>query len=359
MHLNSSFWKEKRVLITGHTGFVGSWMSFLLTQLGAKITGYAKHPVTDPNLYSVLKLDEKIDSNIFEITHFEKLQEIVINSAADIIFHLAAQPLVSYSYHHPVETFNVNIMGTTYLLESFKNSKSARVLINITTDKCYRNTNVNSVYTEDDPLGGYDPYSSSKACSEIVTSAYRDSYDLRTKSKAVATARAGNIIGGGDWSADRLIPDFFRAAFKQQSIQIRNQEAIRPWQFILEPIYGYLLLAEKMWSQPENYSEAWNFGPEVQDSKSVKYIIESLSKHWPVPIVWEKCSKTSFHESQSIMLDSSKSKMKLDWHPQMTLDQAIEETFNWYKNFFEKSDMVKFTESQIERFFESANLTLA
>lgn len=282
--VEKTFWHNKKIFVTGHTGFKGSWLCLWLTALGAKVTGYALEPPTEPNLYKLCKIDTYIESNIADIRNIDSLWNAMSTAQPDIVIHMAAQPIVLESYRHPVATYAVNVMGTVHVLEAVRKCKSVRAVINVTTDKCYENKEWVWGYRENELLGGYDPYSNSKACSELVTSAYRSSFfnprDYKSHGVAIATARAGNVIGGGDWAPGRLVPDCVRALLKGEKIIIRNPGAIRPWQHVLEPLNGYLLLAQRLYEEGPRYAEAWNFGPCDDDVKSVQWIVERLCSKW-------------------------------------------------------------------------------
>jgi len=328
------FFKDKTVLITGHTGFMGSWLAIWLNELGANVIGYALPPYTKLDNFVLTKLEEKITSVIGDIRNYNKLNE-VFKYKPDIVFHLAAQPIVRKSYKIPKETYDVNVGGTVNIFEAFRNNDSCRILINITTDKVYENREWIWGYRENDRLGGYDPYSSSKACSDLVTSAYRQSFFNSEHSdyrKMVSSARSGNIIGGGDWQEDRLIPDCLRAVNNNEEICIRNPQSIRPWQFVLEPIRGYLTLAMKMWERDMIYSGAWNFGPDHNCIFCVNEIVEKIVKYLGKGtyrcLTSQECD--NLHETTVLMLDNSKSYRYLDWQPVITIDNTIKLLCDWY-----------------------------
>lgn len=332
--MSSQFWENKKVFITGHTGFKGSWLCLWLSMLGAKVVGYALKPPTSPSLYELCKIDELIDSNIADIRNLPNLKKVIASTSPEIVFHMAAQPLVRESYKVPVDTYSTNVMGTVNLLEAARNCKGVKAIINITTDKCYENIEKTKGYKENEPLGGHDPYSSSKACSEIVTSAYRRSYGLNA-----ATARAGNVVGGGDWAHDRLIPDFVRAILKGEKLLVRNPKAVRPWQHVLEPLAGYLLLAEKLYKYGSKYAEAWNFGPEKKDAKPVEWIVRQLCGKWGDGACFEIDKRKHPHEAGYLFLDCSKSKKKLGFKPKWNLEQAIDKIIEWTKVYNKKSSL--------------------
>lgn len=345
--MNSKFWKDKRVLLTGHTGFKGGWLSLWLQSMGAQVYGYALAPSTNPNLFEVAHVKRRMVGHLeADIRDIAKLTSFVSEAKPEIVFHMAAQPLVRYSYAEPVETFAVNVMGTVNLLESLRNISAVKAVVNVTTDKCYENREWLWAYREDDPLGGYDPYSSSKACSELVTAAYRQSF-FAEKGVGIATARAGNVIGGGDWSDDRLIPDFFRAVSNGEPLVIRSPNAIRPWQHVLEPLSGYLNLAESLYAEPLKYACAWNFGPNENSAQTVSWILNKLANNIP-NAKWELDKNPQLHEAGLLKLDSSKAKSLLEWSPRWSLNQSLEKVVDWHKVFNSKNDMQAFSLSQID-----------
>ena len=349
-----NFFKDKTVLITGHTGFMGSYLSIWLNELGANVIGYALPPYTEKDNFVVTNLEEKLVSIIGDIRDFEKVNETVKQNKPDIIFHLAAQPIVRKSYLIPKETYDVNVGGTVNIFEAFRNNESSRVLINVTTDKVYENQEWIWGYRENDRLGGFDPYSSSKACSDLITSAYSQSFfnlnGLNSK-KIVSSVRSGNVIGGGDWQEDRLIPDCMRAIEKKEEICIRNPEFIRPWQLVLEPIRGYLMLAMKMWEDKEKFSGAWNFGPDnncifcVNDI--VNKIINYMGKGEYKCLTPQECD--DLHETKVLMLDNSKSFKYLGWEPAIDIDDTVKLLCEWY---MEKDVTYDFDVKQIDTYLK-------
>jgi CDP-glucose 4,6-dehydratase len=344
--MNPSFWKDKQVLLTGHTGFKGSWLALWLQSMGAHVHGYALASSTQPNLFTLANvLDGMASHTIADIRDAQKIKNVIEQIKPEIVFHMAAQPLVRYSYAEPVETYAVNVMGTVNLLEAVRHSPPVKAVVNITTDKCYENREWLWSYREDESLGGYDPYSSSKACSEIVTAAYRQSF-LAEKGIGVATARAGNVIGGGDWSEDRLIPDFFRVMAKQETLIIRSPNAVRPWQHVLEPLSGYLNLAEKLFNNPLKYSDAWNFGPSDESAKSVSWILNKLTEKIP-NAKWAVDKNPQVHEAGLLKLDSSKAKALLDWHPRWSLEESLNKIVEWQDQFNSAVNLKEFSNSQI------------
>jgi len=350
---NQNIWKDKRVLITGHTGFKGSWLSIWLKVMGAEVVGYALEPYTDRDNFLLTKLEEKITHIVGDVRDYEHFSEIIKKYKPEFVFHLAAQTIVRESYINPKETFDVNIGGTVNLLECCRFAESVRVIVNITTDKCYENKEWIWGYRENDKLGGYDPYSSSKAGSEIVTSAYRQSFfnpdKFNKHGKNLASARAGNVIGGGDWSNDRLIPDCIRKLEKNEPIIIRNPYALRPWQHVLEPLSGYLLLAEKMYQSPGKYCEAWNFGPEEESMKPVGEVTDLVAKNWGEGSWESQLDKNAPHEAGILRLDITKARTKLGWKPFWDIEHTVRATVDWYKSYKEK-DMYQFCKRQIESY---------
>ena len=349
--VNSSFWKNKRVLITGHTGFKGSWLSLWLQKLGAEVTGYARQAVDNPNMYTVVDIENGMNSVIDDVQNLESLILCIKENKPEIIIHMAAQALVRASYNDPVETYATNVMGTVNILEAVRCSHGVKAVVIVTSDKCYHNHGTEKGYQEDDAMGGYDPYSSSKGCAELVTSAYRNSYfnikDYGQHGVAVASVRAGNVIGGGDWSEDRLIPDMITGFIKKESVKIRNPKAIRPWQHVLEPLEGYLVLSEKLYTEGSLYAEGWNFGPEKEDARPVSWLADSLVRHWGGDASWEQDAAYHPHEAQCLMLDSSKVRERLEWFPQLPLDIALKWTVEWYKAYTNNKNIREFTEHQI------------
>lgn len=348
MVINSDFWRNKKILVTGHTGFKGTWLSLLLHSMGAKVFGFALPPQTNPNLFELTHLSEDMDSYFGDIRDFNSLSSFIKSNNPEIVFHLAAQSLVHYSYHNPIETYATNVMGTVHILEALRQINSARVMVNVTSDKCYDNREWVWGYRENDPMGGWDPYSSSKGCAELVTEAYRRSYFSNSDTQLVlATARAGNVIGGGDWAANRLIPDFMRSVFSGETLLIRNPTSIRPWQHVLESLSGYLLLAERLWLEGEKFTGGWNFGPLDEDSKPVKWIIEYLIKLWGDPVLWDIDQKDHPHEMHTLKLDISKARLKLKWHPQWSLAKSLQAVVEWYKAYYQNLNIRELMLKQI------------
>jgi CDP-glucose 4,6-dehydratase len=351
--IDREFWKGKRVFLTGHTGFKGSWTSLWLVSLGAKVKGYALKPPTSPSLFYEAKIDSIIDSQIADIRDQEALRESMTEFSPDILIHMAAQPLVRYSYEAPIETYEVNVIGTAKVLEIARSCPNLKAVINITTDKCYENDERSEGYKENDPMGGYDPYSSSKGCAELVTSAYRRSF-LQDKGIGLASVRAGNVIGGGDWADDRLIPDILRSFEKNKPVVIRNPKATRPWQHVLEPLSGYLILAQALYGDQKKYAEGWNFGPNEQDVKSVDWILDEMIGKWPNSS-WELDENSSPHEANFLKLDISKAKSKLDWSPVWKLSCTLEKIVSWHQAWLNKEDIQAMCLAEIKEYMEDMN----
>lgn len=345
---NLNTYKNKKVFITGHTGFKGSWLALWLTLLGAKVKGYALEPYTDPSNFIAINLDSKVESEIGDILDREKLNKSISDFKPDIIFHLAAQPLVRLSYLEPIKTYETNVIGTLNTLEAARKCSSVKAFVNITTDKCYENIEKNYAYKENDKMGGYDMYSSSKGCSEILSASYRNSF-LKDEGFLLATARAGNVIGGGDWSTDRLVPDCIKAINKNEDIIIRSPQAIRPWQHVLEPLSGYLTLGEKLLEGKQEFADGFNFGPESNSVLTVKDIVKKIINYYGKGNVIIH-PDTKFHEANLLMLDITKAKTKLDWHPKYNANEAIEKTVLWYKNFYANKNMQKYSIEQIKEY---------
>ena len=322
--VNAEFWRGKRVFVTGHTGFKGSWLSLWLSSLGAEVKGYALAPYTEPSLYQLADIGSRLKSDIADVADFESLSQSLQSFDPDCIFHLAAQPLVKFSYENPIRTYETNVMGTVNLLEAARGCNALRAIVNVTTDKCYENREWVWGYRETEAMGGHDPYSNSKGCSELVTSAYRESFFRTSSDVGVATARAGNVIGGGDWSTDRLLPDILNAYDDKKELVIRYPDAIRPWQHVLEPLAGYLILAELLCKDRKSYAEAWNFGPYDQDVKSVKWIVEYMATQFNNGLTWRVEDNIQHHEATLLKLDISKANARLGWKPKWSIDKALD-----------------------------------
>lgn len=353
---SASFWQGKSVFLTGHTGFKGGWLAIWLTHLGAKVYGYALNPPTENNFFSATGLISRLAGHtISDMRDASALVSAIQAAQPDVVLHLAAQPLVRYSYIDPVETYAVNVMGTVNLLEAVRKTASVKAVVNVTTDKCYENREWVWPYRESEAMGGFDPYSSSKACSELVTAAYRRSF-FESNNVSLASARAGNVIGGGDWAADRLIPDFLRALDVGQPLVIRSPQATRPWQHVLEPLSGYLALAQKLYEEGSSFADAWNFGPEDSDAKSVQWIVEKLCSQIP-HASWQCDTLLQPHEANMLKLDSSKAKALLAWHPRWNLQTALQMTLAWHQAWKEHADMDDVSIMQIQH-YEKASIRL-
>jgi CDP-glucose 4,6-dehydratase len=347
--MTSSFWNNKTVFVTGHTGFKGGWIAHWLSELGACVHGYALNPPTEPNFFTETNLQERlVGANIGDIRDLGLLDRAIKQSKPEIIIHMAAQPLVRESYQTPVETFEANVMGTVNVLEASRSVGTVKAIVNITTDKCYENKEWIWPYRESDRLGGHDPYSASKACAEIVAAAYRSSF-LSDADIRLASVRAGNVIGGGDWATDRLIPDFLRALDVGETLRIRSPNAVRPWQHVLEPLAGYLTLAEHLFEQGGTFADAWNFGPNEEDARSVGWIVTQLCERVP-GAQWEPENMMQPHEAGLLKLDSSKAKKHLKWSPRWSLETALEKTVEWHQAWRSGEDMMAFSSKQIESY---------
>lgn len=352
--MDRAFWKGKKVLLTGHTGFKGSWLSLWLQGMGVNLVGYSLPPPTDPSLFKAAHIAEGMISVEGDIRNLDHLKKTILEERPEIIIHMAAQSLVRASYVSPVETYATNIIGTVNLLEAVRQSEGVRVVINVTSDKCYENNGLHPGYREEEPMGGKDPYSSSKGCAELVSTAYRHSFfadqDYPRHGVAIATARAGNVLGGGDWAEDRLIPDMLKAFMEGRPVFIRNPHAIRPWQHVLEPLRGYLSLAERLWVQGPAFAGGWNFGPAEDDAKPVSWIVERLAALWGEGARWELDSAQHPYEAGVLKLDCSKAKSLLSWFPVLGLPVALEWIIEWYRGYLNHLDMRLLTEEQIGRY---------
>ncbi len=338
VNVNPDFWRDKRVLITGHTGFKGSWLSLWLQSMGADVHGLALPPPTVPALFDEAQVGLGMVSTIGDIREYSTVDSMMRLTRPEIIFHLAAQPLVRYSYQAPVETYSTNVMGTVHLFEAARQLNTVRAIVNVTSDKGYENKEWMWGYREHDPMGGHDPYSSSKGCSELITSAYRHSF-FSHGTTALASARAGNVIGGGDWASDRLIPDILRAFERQQAVAIRNPRATRPWQHVLEPLSGYLVLAEKLHTEGQVWAEGWNFGPYDGETREVQWIVEYLANKWGNEANWTVDDLTHPYEANYLKLDITKAKAHLQWEPRWDLVSALNLVLDWHRAWLAKDDV--------------------
>jgi CDP-glucose 4,6-dehydratase len=358
--IDTEFWKGKRVFLTGHTGFKGSWLSLWLHLLGAEVTGYALDPPTDPSLFELCRVGELVDSVIGDVRDAEKLAASLLKAAPEIVIHMAAQPLVRDSYRIPAETYAINVMGTVNLLESVRCCPSVKAVVNVTTDKCYENREWPWGYRENEAMGGYDPYSNSKACSELISAAYRSSFfhaqDYATHGVALATARAGNVIGGGDWALDRLIPDCIGALLQGRSILVRNPHAIRPWQHVLEPLSGYLTLAQQLYQGGPKFASAFNFGPGDRDARPVEWIVRQLCAKWGGGARYQIDCGEHPHEAHYLKLDCSKAKAELDWQPRWGLEEALDRILEWTRAYQAGGDLRQLCRDQITAYFQTTEV---
>ena len=351
--MTDAFWRGRRVLVTGHTGFKGAWLSQWLIELGAEVSGFALAPATNPSLFSLLALENAMHSVIGDIRELPAFRETLQRERPEVVFHLAAQPLVRQSYRDPIETYSTNVMGTVNVLEAARQSPGVRAVVVITTDKCYENREWVWGYREIDRLGGDDPYSSSKACAELVVAAYARSFlrsSERPEAPAVASARAGNVIGGGDWSDERLIPDAVAAFRRGKPVRLRHPRATRPWQHVLEPLGGYLRLGQRLCEEPARYSQAWNFGPDDADTREVGSVVDLLARHWGVATGWEPEPGPHPHEARLLRLDSSRARELLGWRPRLTLDETAAWVVEWYRCCYDGGDVRELTRRQISSY---------
>ena len=348
--IDKDFWLGKRVFLTGHTGFKGSWLSLWLNHLGCSVQGYSLNPPSSPSLFNIAKVDMLIESQIGDIRNQELLHKSMVSFNPDILIHMAAQPLVRYSYNEPIETFEVNVLGTAKVLEVARDCLNLKAIINITTDKCYENVGYDISYKESDPMGGFDPYSSSKGCAELVASSYRRSF-LNDLGIGIASVRAGNVIGGGDWAADRLIPDILKSFEKNKAVIVRNPESTRPWQHVLEPLSGYLMLAQNLYNNTEEYSEGWNFGPTENNVKPVEYIVDKMTTLWPGSS-WKKDYDLHPHEAGFLKLDISKARKKLNWAPIWEINKSLMKIITWHKAWLDHKDMHDFCLKEIKEYMK-------
>jgi CDP-glucose 4,6-dehydratase len=347
-------WNETKVFVTGHTGFKGSWLCLLLEELGARVSGFALPPPTEPSLFDAAKIGSSVDSVIGDVRGYDAVVSAIKAAAPDLVFHLAAQPLVRYSYENPVETYATNVMGTVHVLEAVRTLGTVKAVVAVTSDKCYENREWIYPYRETDPMGGHDPYSSSKGCAELVAAAYRASYfppsRLSEHGTALASVRAGNVIGGGDWALDRLIPDLVRAFEAGEAPVIRSPGSVRPWQHVLEALVGYVAIAEHLLAGEAHFADAWNFGPADEDAKPVAWIVNRIAKAWGVESGWRDWQGDAPHEADLLKLDCSKARAELGWRPTLTLDQAIDSIVAWHKAVAAGEDARDVSRRQIRDF---------
>lgn len=357
--IDASFWQGKRVFITGHTGFKGSWLTLWLHSMGAVLKGFSLNPPTEPSLYQCAAVDSVIDSTIGDIRDFDKLYSAINEFKPEIVFHMAAQPLVRLSYDEPIETYSTNVMGTVHLLEAVKRVGGVKAVVNITSDKCYENREWVWGYRENEAMGGYDPYSNSKGCAELVASSYRSSFfnekDYAKHGVALASVRAGNVIGGGDWAKDRLIPDILRSFENQQTVIIRNPHAIRPWQHVLEPLSGYIIIAQRLYSEGPAFAEGWNFGPREDDAMPVQFIVETMVKIWGDDAAWKLDGEDHPHEAHYLKLDCSKARSRLQWQPRWDLVETLGRIVRWHKAWIAGEDMLVLTRREINEYMNNSS----
>ena len=337
--VSASFWKDKKVFLTGHTGFKGSWLSLWLQSMGAVVKGYSLAPPTDPSLFLVADVARNMESEIGDIRDLAKLKESMLAFDPAILIHMAAQPLVRRSYLEPVDTYTTNVIGTVNVLEAARACPNLKAIVSVTTDKCYENKEWAWGYRENEPMGGHDPYSSSKGCAELVTAAYRNSFFNSKDMAALATARAGNVIGGGDWADDRLLPDILKAFENSKSVTVRNPLSTRPWQHVLEPLSGYLVLAEHLYNHGQEYAQPWNFGPKEEDCKPVNWILDKMVATWGEGARWELDKNNNPHEAGFLKLDCSKAASRLNWQPKWNLEYTLNLIVNWHKHWSNGENM--------------------
>ena len=348
MGVEPSFWRGRRVLLTGHTGFKGSWLALWLTTLGAEVTGFSLDVPTEPSLYVLAAVAELVESVQADVRDYDAVRDAVRRARPEVVVHMAAQSLVRRSLADPRETYSTNVMGTVNVLEAVRESGAVRVVVNVTSDKCYENREWEWGYREDEPMGGHDPYSNSKGCAELVTAAFRHSFFDGSETR-LASVRAGNVIGGGDWGEDRLLPDLMRAALTGAAAPVRNPAAVRPWQHVLNPLSGYLMLAESLWERPE-LAGGWNFGPSDEDARPVSWIVDELDRRWPGGIRWVRDEGSNPHEAQHLRLDSSRARARLGWRPTWNLDAALDAPVTWYRAYADARDVRQVTLAQIAQF---------
>ncbi|AYL71351.1 CDP-glucose 4,6-dehydratase [Citrobacter freundii] len=359
--IDKSFWQGKRVFITGHTGFKGGWLSLWLSEMGATLKGYSLDAPTTPSLFDIANISSLMESEIGDIRDFEKLRNSIASFKPEIIFHMAAQPLVRLSYKEPIETYSTNVMGTVHLLEAVKQVGGIKAVVNITSDKCYENREWVWGYRENEAMGGYDPYSNSKGCAELVASAFRSSFfnpqNYAHHGVGLASVRAGNVIGGGDWAEDRLIPDILRSFENDQQVVIRNPHSIRPWQHVLEPLSGYIVVAQNLYIDGVKYSEGWNFGPREEDAKTVEFIVDKMVTLWGEGASWLLDGEDHPHEAHYLKLDCSKAHMQLGWHPRWALVETLGRIVKWHKAWINGSDMLEYSKREIHDYMATTTFS--
>ena len=340
-NVNPDFWTGKKVYMTGHTGFKGSWLSLWLLGMGVKVKGFSLQPNTNPALFTSINIGKSMESEIGDIRNLEQLTRSIITFNPDILIHMAAQPLVRFSYKEPVETYTTNVIGTVNVLEAARKCSNLKAIVCVTTDKCYENKEWEWGYRENEAMGGHDPYSSSKGCAELVISAYRRSFFSSNNTASLASARAGNVIGGGDWSEDRLIPDILRSFEKSEPVLIRNPLSTRPWQHVLEPLSGYLVLSQELFLNGDEFAEGWNFGPKDEDCKSVKWILDQLVNYWGTNASWTLDKNNNPHEAGFLKLDCSKALNRLNWSPRWNLQSTLKSIVDWHQIYMDGGDLKK------------------
>lgn len=352
MTASPDFWHGRRVLVTGHTGFKGAWLCLWLGRLGADVTGFALAPETSPNLYTLAGIERRIDSQFGDVRDLARVEAVMAQSRPEVVFHLAAQALVRRSYIDPIGTYTANVMGTAHVLDAARRASGLRAIVVITSDKCYENREWWWPYREDEAMGGHDPYSSSKGCAELVTAAWRRSFFRSDGAEAVglASARAGNVIGGGDWAQDRLVPDSMRAFASGMPVVLRQPTAVRPWQHVLDPLSGYLSLAERLSNDPRGFGEGWNFGPAADEARPVGWVVDQLSRLWGDGARWEQDRGAHPHEAGLLQVDASKARARLQWLSRLSLEESLRWTVDWYKRIGGGEDAAALSLDQIERF---------
>jgi CDP-glucose 4,6-dehydratase len=337
--VDPTFWRGKKVFITGHTGFKGSWLSLWLQDMGAIVKGYALDPITTPNLFTQANVAQNMDSEIGDITDLNHITESMMAFSPEVLIHMAAQPLVRLSYQEPVLTYATNVMGTVNVLEAARKCTNLKAIVSVTTDKCYENKEWAWGYRENEPMGGHDPYSSSKGCAELVTAAYRKSFFNENRTTFLASARAGNVIGGGDWAEDRLIPDILRAFENNEPVIVRNPLSTRPWQHVLEPLSGYLVLAQHLFEYGSSFAEGWNFGPRDEDCKPVSWILDKMVENWGNGARWVLDKNNNPHEAGYLKLDCSKAALQLNWYPKWNLEDTLKSIIKWHQNYIAQENI--------------------
>tara|TARA_R110000787_G_scaffold35490_1_gene91127 strand:- start:3287 stop:4360 length:1074 start_codon:yes stop_codon:yes gene_type:complete len=349
-NVDGAFWNGKKVFLTGHTGFKGSWISLWLQSMGAIVKGYSLAPNTIPNIFTEADVAKDMESEIGDIRDLDKISNSMSVFNPDVLIHMAAQPLVRLSYLEPVDTYTTNVIGTVNVLEAARKCKNLKAIVSVTTDKCYENNEWDWGYRENEPMGGHDPYSSSKGCAELVTSAYRRSFFNTKDAVSLASARAGNVIGGGDWADDRLIPDILRAFEKAESVVIRNPLSTRPWQHVLEPLSGYLVLAQALYLNGDEFAEAWNFGPKEEDCKPVNWILDKMAAKWGKGASWNLDIDNNPHEAGFLKLDCSKAANRLKWQPKWSLEETLNKIINWHQLYLNNGDVKEECLKEIKKY---------